>query len=163
MKQDRFMIVILAVIGVLVIAALVLFFVRQGSQTYGAEDSPEGVLRNYALSLQKGDLPRAYSYLADTDTKPTYLRVQQAYARRELDPTSASLQIGSAEIMEDGTASVPITLLRGSGDPFGSTYRDLQTATLVKQDGAWKITAMPNPYWGWDWYQDTVKIDPTAP
>jgi hypothetical protein len=162
MKQDRFMIVILAVIGVLVVAALVLFFVRQGSQTYGVEDTPEGVVHNYVLALQKGDLQRAYTYLAEKDFKPTFLRLQQAITRRELDPTSASIQI---DLLADGTASVALTLLRNSGDPFGQTYRELQTATVVNQAGSWKITAMPNPYWGWDWYQDTspAKLAPVAP
>ncbi len=51
MKQDRFLMGILIFIIVLVVAALVLFFVRNEKPIYGAEDKPEGVLYNYALAL----------------------------------------------------------------------------------------------------------------
>jgi len=68
MKQDRFLLGILIFIGLLVIAALALFFIRQDSQVYVADDTPEGVTRNYALALQKQDFQRAYDYLAEKTT-----------------------------------------------------------------------------------------------
>ena len=37
MKQDRFLMIILGVIGLLVILAIVLFFVRQEPQEYGLD------------------------------------------------------------------------------------------------------------------------------
>ena len=40
-------------------------------------------------------------------------------------------------------------------DPFSSPWSDTQNASLVKQGGVWKLTSMPNPYWGWDWYTPT--------
>ncbi len=64
MKQDRFLLGILIFIGVLVVAALGLFFIRQDSQVYVADDSPDNIIRNYALALQKQDYQRAYTYLA---------------------------------------------------------------------------------------------------
>ncbi len=121
MKQDRFLMVILGVIGLLVVVALVLFFVRQGSQAYGAEDTPEGVIRNYVIAMQKGDLQKAYGYLAEGDNKPTFLVFQQAFTTRQVDPSSASMHIGASIILMDGSASVALTLLHSSGDPFGST------------------------------------------
>jgi len=46
-----------------VAAALILFFVRNQQPAYGAEDTPEGVLYNYAVALQLHDYERAYGYL----------------------------------------------------------------------------------------------------
>ena len=163
MKQDRFLMVILGVIAALVVIALVLFFVRQGSQAYGTDSSPEGAMRNYVIALQKGDLQKAYSYLAEGDNKPAYLAFQQALATRQVDPTSASLQIGKALILADGSASVTLTLLHNNNDPFGSTYTDQQTATAVKQNGIWKLNSMPYPFWAYDWYQGQVPAGKTVP
>ena len=65
MKQDRFLVGILIFIGVLVVVALALFFIRQDNQVYVADDTPDNIVRNYALALQKQDFQRAYTYLAD--------------------------------------------------------------------------------------------------
>ena len=51
MKQDRFLIGILVGIGVLVVIALALFFTRRDQQEYVADDTPEGVVHNYALAV----------------------------------------------------------------------------------------------------------------
>jgi hypothetical protein len=153
MKQDRFLMVILGVIGALVAIALVLFFVRQGSQAYGTEDAPEGVIRNYVIALQKGDLQKAYSYLIEGANKPTYLRFQQSITTRQVDPASASMRIGKTDILADGSASVTLTLLHNNNDPFGSTYTDQQIATVAKQNGIWKLSSVPYPFWAYDWYQ----------
>ncbi|OIO89706.1 MAG: hypothetical protein COW33_05315 [Anaerolineae bacterium CG17_big_fil_post_rev_8_21_14_2_50_57_27] len=29
-------------------------------------------------------------------------------------------------------------------------------ALRERQNGAWRISYMPYPYWGWDWYQPTA-------
>jgi hypothetical protein len=163
MKQDRFLMVILGVIGVLVVIALVLFFARQGSQAYGPEDVPEGVIRNFVIALQKGDLQKAYAYLAEGENKPTYLRFQQSLTTRQVDPASASMRIGKTDILADGSASVALTLLHNSNDPFGSTFTDQQTATVVKQNGNWKLSYMPYPFWAYDWYQGQVPQGKTVP
>ena len=55
MKNDRFLVGIISFIGLLMVLAVVLFFVRQEPQDYGPEDSPQGVVRNYVLALQGGD------------------------------------------------------------------------------------------------------------
>jgi hypothetical protein len=161
MKQDRFLYIILGVIGALVVVALVLFFVRRGMQKYGPEDSPNGVANNYVLALQMGDFQRAYSYLAEGSGKPTELTFQQEFASRQLDISSASIQIDPAVIVGD-TASIPVTLLNNSG-LFGETFPNVQNGTLVRQGGAWKINSLPNPYWGYDWYNNAAPQGIVAP
>ena len=67
MKQDRFLTGILVGIAVLVATALVVFFIRQDTQSYVAEDAPEGVVHNYVLAVLNDDYEKAYGYLAELD------------------------------------------------------------------------------------------------
>jgi hypothetical protein len=155
MKQDRFLMGILIFIGVLVAAALALFFLRNEKPAYGAEDTPEGVLYNYALALQLHDYERAYGYLAEKDNKPTYNAFRQAFLTRQLDTGTSALQIGNVEMLESGEAWVSVTIQFAGNGLFNNGWSNNDKGTLVKQKGAWKITYLPNPYWGWDWYQPT--------
>ena len=158
MKQDRFLMGILIFIGVLVVAALALFFFRQGSQVYGTEDTPEGVIRNYALSLQKQDYQRAYSYLADKDNKPTYDTFSRAFLTHQVDVSSNALQVGSVQFISSGEATVSISVVYAGSGPFSQGWSSNDTATLVQQGGAWKISYMPYPFFSYDWY---LPVQPT--
>lgn len=162
MFRDRFLSGILIGISVLVLAALILFFVRQGNTQYEDESTPEGVLHNYFLAIQKQDYQRAYSYVADSLRKPTYLQFQQpfiSYAGSQVSDTA--VQIG--KVTEDSTSQTAIaqvSILHSSRDPFGSSYQSQDSATLVRQNGAWKISQAPYPYWGYEWFN---KSDPSFP
>jgi hypothetical protein len=161
MKQDRFLMGILIFIVALVIAAVVLFFVRNEKPAYGAEDKPEGVLFNYAVALQLHDYERAYGYLADKDDKPTYNTFHQAFLTRQLDTGTSALQIGNVQILEDGEAWVEVTIQYAGNGLFDNGSASTDKGTLLRQNGTWKITFLPYPYWGWDWYQPTpVPVKP---
>lgn len=155
MKQDRFLIGILIFIVFLVAVALGIFFTRQDTQTYGAEDNPEGVVRNYVLAVQNMDFERAYTYLAEKDAKPSYDNFRKAFLNRELDTSNAAVQIGSTRNISDSEAVVNVTLVYSSSDPFSNSWSDNQSASLIKQGGNWELTSMPYPYWGWEWYTNT--------
>ncbi len=156
MKHDRFLLGILIFIGLLVIAALTLFFARHEDQTYGTEGTPEGVIRNYVLALQNYDFERAYGYLADKENKPSLDYFRQAFLNRQLDITNAAIQIGKVEMVASDQALVDVTVVYAATDPFSSGSSSHMTASLEMQNGAWRITNMPYPYWGWDWYQPTA-------
>jgi hypothetical protein len=161
MKQDRFLLGILIFIGLLVVAALVLFFVRNEKPVYGPENTPEGVLYNYAAALQLHNYERAYGYLAEKDNKPTYQAFRQAFLTRQLDTSTTALQIGNVQMLEDGEAWVNVTIQYPGNGLFNNGGSNADKGTLVQQAGAWKITYLPNPYWGWDWYQPTpVPVKP---
>ena len=160
MKQDRFLLGILVFIGLLVIAALALFFIRQDAQVYVPDDTPAGVVRNYALALQKQDYQRAYSYLADKENRPTYDAFRRVYLTGQLDPRSA-LQVGSVQYINSNEATVSMTMLYAGNGPFAQSSSSTDTAALIQQSGAWKLTYMPWPYWAYDWYQPTpVPVKP---
>lgn len=152
MKQDRFLTGILVGIGVLVVVALTVFFLRRGSQTYRGEDAPEGVVHNYVLAVLNDDYEKAYSYLADLDNKPTYEQFRDAFITGAVNPNNAAVDIGHSEISGD-SASVEVALIYNPSDPFSTGYRDVQRAVLVRQNGTWKLSSMPGYYfWDYSWY-----------
>ena len=147
MKQDRFLLAILGGIGVLVVVALALFFLRQSKQAYGPEDTPTGVVHNYILALQKGDFQRAFRYLADQEGKPGYSLFRDSFTNRELELASTAVQFSAEEITGD-EAVLNLTMLRTGGGPFNEPFRDVQSARLARQGGTWKILSVPYPFWG---------------
>lgn len=166
MKHDRFLIGILVGIGLLIVVALAVFFLRQGSQDYLAEELPDGVTHNYIFALQRGDYERAYGYLADKEGKPAFAEFRSAFSYSYMDATGAGVQIVDYSIIErdDGDTEAVVTLIvnESSGGPFREVYRSDQVAVLVLQDGEWKIEQMPYPFFDWEWYQVTLKV-PSPP
>jgi hypothetical protein len=157
MKQDRFLTGILIGIGVLVIAALAVFFIRKDTQTYVSEDTPEGIVHNYVVAVLNKDYKKAYSYLADLDNKPTFDQFRNSFITGALRPENAAVDIGKSEVTGDD-AYVEVALIYNASDPFSSGYRDVQRAILVKQNGVWKISSLPTYYmWDYSWYQAPPK------
>ncbi len=154
MKQDRFLFGILIGIGLLMLLAIVLFFLRQRSVLeYGTEGSPEGVVRNYMVAVLRKEYERAYSYLADDPGKPSLIEFKKAFIRN-LSAANIGVDIGATEIAGD-EAYVTIYIQYQSSDPFSSGYRNQEQAVLVRQGDAWKIRQMPGYFWSWEWFQPT--------
>jgi hypothetical protein len=152
MKQDRFLTGILIGIGVLVVVALAVFFTRTDTQTYVLEDAPEGVVHNYVVALLNKDYEKAYGYLADLDNKPTFDDFRRAFLNGEINPESQAVDVGTGKTFGD-TATVDVTLINTPSDPFSTGYRNTQSAQLLKQNGVWKLTLMPQyNLWGYNWY-----------
>lgn len=154
MKQDRFLTGILIGIAVLIVLALVVFFVRKDNLTYVADNTPEGVVQNYVVALHKRDFDKAYAYLADLESKPTPEQFRQSFLNHTVDPANAGLEIGKAEISGE-TATVSLGVIFSPSDPFSSGYRNTEYAQLVQENSAWKIKQMPYNFWAYDWYQPT--------
>jgi hypothetical protein len=157
MKQDRFLTGILIGIGVLVVIALVVFFMRNDAQTYVSDDTPEGVVHNYVVAVLNRDYEKAYGYLADLEHKPTYEAFRRSFLNGEVNPSSSAVDIGESVIVGD-TATVEIALIYNPSDPFSTGWRNVQTADLVRRNGAWKLTLMPQyNFWGYNWYVEPPK------
>ena len=77
MKQDRFLILLLIGIGLLIIAAILIFFIRKRDQAYQSDQTPENILRNYVLAIQLEDYSKAYDYLEETSDKPDFSSYQE--------------------------------------------------------------------------------------
>jgi hypothetical protein len=157
MKQDRFLTGILIGIGLLVIVALAVFFTRKDTQTYISDETPEGVVHNYVVAVLNKEYEKAYGYLADLDNKPTYEEFHNSFLTGMVNPNSSGVDIGQPDITGDD-ATVEVTLVHNSRDPFSTGYRDTQRAILVKQNGAWKISSMPQyNFFDYNWYQESPK------
>jgi hypothetical protein len=152
-KQDRFLTGIVIGIVLLIVAALAVFFTRQNQDAYAAEDTPEGVVHNYVLAVLNKDYNKAYGYLADLDNKPTVEEFRQAFAAGRLNAAGNGFRVGKATINGDN-ASVEVSMVYTSSDPFSSSgYSDVGEAQLVRQNGAWKLSAMPAyNLWDYNWY-----------
>lgn len=158
LKQDRFLLAILGAIGLLIVVAVGLFFTRQAPQEYAPDDTPQGVVHNYALALEQGDYQRAYGYLQDSDNKPDFERFRTDFLTRQLDPKNTALQIGESQQTGE-VAVVELVVIRGGRGPFGDVYRESTNALLVLDTaGGWVITSLPYPYWGWDWYSQPPEV-----
>jgi len=157
MKQDRFLTGILVGIGLLVVVALAVFFSRRDMQTYISEDAPEGVVHNYVLAVLDKDYEKAYGYLAELEYKPTYEEFRRAFLNGEVNPDNQAVDIGASDI-EGDIATVELELIYNSSDPFSTGYRNMMTADLVRQGGAWKLTLMPQyNFWGYNWFVEPPK------
>jgi hypothetical protein len=152
MKQDKFLTGILIGIGVLIVLALALFFTRRGGTDYLADTTPEGVVHNYVVAILDKDYEKAYTYLADLENKPTYEQFRNSFLNGMVNPANTGLEVGPAEIGKD-TASVELTIYYSYGDPFSLNTGSKDRATLVKQEGKWKLSYMTYNYWAYDWYQ----------
>jgi hypothetical protein len=152
MKNDRFLWALLIGVGLLVIAALALFFLRRNNLAYGLGDTPQGVVRNYALALQKLDYTRAYALLQDAEGKPDFERFQAFFLTRAADPSSVGLSIQGSTLTGDRAVIDLVVIYAGLG-PFAGSDRSPSSALLVRDaSGAWKIASLPYPFWGYDWY-----------
>lgn len=158
MKQDRFLLGILIGIATLVAAAILVFLLRPDTLEYGAEDTPEGVVRNYVIAIHRADYERAYTYLADAEYKPTIDTFSEPFMLNFVDPASSGVEVLDAKISTQ-SASVELSILYNNNDPFSGGYRNTDFASLVLQDGQWKLKLMPYPFWYYDWYQEPYEPD----
>jgi len=158
MKNDKFLIFIIIGIVGLVVAALVIVLNRAKSETYIADDSPDGVVHNYFLAVQQEDYNKAYGYLSDDlknkpDLDDFILDIDN------LNNREASLQLSDTNITADrAQVKVAITTYSG-GDLFDSrSYTNRDTAHLRQTaDGSWRLIQFPYPYWGYDWNEEPDK------
>jgi hypothetical protein len=156
MKQDKFLTGILIGIGVLILLALGLFFMRQDKRDYVAETSPDGVVHNYVLAVLNKDYQKAYGYLADLDNKPTYEEFRQSFFNGMVNPSDVGVDVGSVEINKD-EAVVSLSVYYSNSDPFSSRYANEDRALLTQQSSVWKLNSMPSSFWDYNWYQEPYK------
>ena len=156
MKQDKFLTGILIGIGVLILLALGLFFLRQDKRDYVADTNPDGVVHNYVLAILNKDYQKAYGYLADLEHKPTYEEFRQSFFNGMVNPSDVGVDVGSVEINKD-EAVVSLSVYYSNSDPFSSRYASEDRALLTQQNGAWKLNSMPSNFWNYNWYQQPPK------
>jgi len=154
LKMDKFTWTVIAIIGLLLIAAVVgvnLSGGREGDQTaYLDEDTPAAPVYNAFLALQKGDLSKARSYYAagildEVKNAPGEGR-PEVYGPFESYNTEQARRLRITDIHTDESdpdrASVTFVMdtYHDSG-PFGSgsSYSYERTVDVIREDGEWKL------------------------
>jgi hypothetical protein len=157
MKRDRFLIGILVGIVVLIVVSLAAFLIQRDSQNYVAETTPDGVIHNFFYAYLGGDYERAYSYLADSEGKPSLAEFRAKLSQEGIRSFGDGVKIQDYDILQNEGGSreavVDLMVIHAGSGPFDPGYNTYTTAILVEQNGEWKIKEMPYWYW-WDWYPD---------
>jgi hypothetical protein len=148
LRLDKFTLVVLAVVGLLLVAAVIT--VSRGNapteEAYRTDDVPETPVVNAFLALQKGDLAKArqqytQAVLDRTEKDPGYgpLRGQAYYG-----DASRRLRVTETRIDPDDPNRAYVTAAvdnYSTGGLFnsGSTYTSERVVEVVREDDAWKI------------------------
>lgn len=148
LRLDKFTLIVLAVVGLLLIAAVVTVSrnPEQEEQAYQAEDTPAAPVVNAFLALQKGDLAMArkqYSQAVldrdkdDAAYGPLHGQTYYGDASRRLRIVETRVDPDSAD-RAYVTAAVD-TYSTGGLFSSGSTWTNERVVEVVREDGAWKI------------------------
>lgn len=154
MQTSRLANIIVSVFAIIILIFLVMLFINQNQAKYIPEDQPNGIINNYILSLVKSDYKKAYSYLADVPNKPGFTKFQDDISQSKRLINNANVTIG--EVIQEGqTATVQLNI-RQNYERNLLTNPDLYNkfAQLIMENGSWKITSMPEPYWSEEWNKD---------
>lgn len=158
MKQDKFLTGILIGIGVLIIGAVTMFFIRQSTIDYKSEDTPNGVVHNFILAIEREDYEKAYGYMLEGEGKPTFVEFRQHFSNGRAYQSDVGVTILETDIYNNHEgqqeAIVELSISYHNSDPFSGGYSSSNTATLSFVDDVWKISMMPYEYWSWDWYNN---------
>ena len=149
MTRDRFLIGILVGIGVLIAAALILFFIRSENSEYVDDSTPQGALRNYFLAIHQRDYQRAYAYIMESAQKPDFDQFHKHFTEYNVDTLSRTVvEIGEElPAVQSERVSIRVYLIRPATSLLGETTRSARTVVLVRQDGQWKLEDAPYPFW----------------
>jgi hypothetical protein len=155
---DKILIGIVVGIVLLVVVALVVTLTRP-EPTYQTEDTPEGVVHNYLLALQKQEYSRAYGYIYPRISNyPASLQefiadIHDHSWTFRLDKDTNLSVISSTIRGIRASVSVRETSFRGGG-LFESGQSSFTFHVDLRLDGSeWKIIDS-SQYFLWDWIRD---------
>jgi len=154
-SSDKFLVGIVAGIGLLVVVAFVLVLTRPEPE-YRDDNAPEAIVHNYLLALRQGDYERAYQYLSPglkgyPENAAAFTDDISSSSRFRLDDQAVTLDTQSSTIRGNiATVSVLETSFSG-GDLFSSGNIDRRfDMKLQLENGAWKLIK-GDRYWSTCW------------
>lgn len=134
-ERDKTLGVILAIIGVAVVIALAVVFLRGAPETLDPA-TPEGVVQAYTVAVLDQDRPSALSHLVPELAK-------------DCGPTDAGLAglrmtlVSSTVRATSATVRVTLTTNSGAGPLGNSEYSNEDSFTLQKVGDVWLIDTAP--------------------
>lgn len=165
MLKDRFLLSILIGLAVLALAAVAVVLVRSHREGYVDDSTPAGVVHNYILALQRDDIQRAHSYLAEGEYRPSLSEFRSISAYTYGPMYTTSVHLGETFIDGDEAVVEVVVLNLQSGIfIFDEIYERDEVALLMRQDGEWRLTQLPFEFWMYEWYrQESIPIPVDAP
>ncbi len=156
MRTDRFLLGILIATGLLVLTALIVFFLRQPHEGYLEGGGPREVVNNYVVALRLGDFERAAGFLARNANTPDARKMQADLAMGQTQQIRRLVvEIGEPTTQEE-EAWVPVKVIfpgfKLVDNPSGTSF----TALLARQNGEWRIREMPYPFWSYAWSDPVI-------
>lgn len=150
MRNDKFLLGIVAGMVALVIIALLLALLRPVG--YQPEDSPAGVAHNYLLALQRGEMERAYGYLSPTlPNYPDFAAFSEdvplgRFGMGRRDTVSLNVEFDPVELGDNRVLVQGRETFQSPQIFFYTEYRNDFTLTLEQQKGGWKLVSAER-YW----------------
>lgn len=140
--SEKMLIVIVAAVIILVVAAFGFVLLRPEPE-YGSEDTPDGVVHNYLLALERSDYERAYNYLAKDlkvgDLNDFIDSVEGNPWRFDLG-SDVALAIEESKLFSDSTARVEVRKTKSYNEILGSSqYNSTFDVILSNEEGIWLI------------------------
>ncbi len=141
-----------AVVGLLAIAVLVVGLVAARKEKVLPEGSPEGVVQSFLLAVQDGDYKKEYDYLgSNLKARCAYDRFLEQRPGGQIEEIQATLT-GTRNFDGQVGVKILVTRFRTSG-PFLAPFDNLASSQpgsyiLAQEDGQWRFAQMPWPlYW----------------
>ncbi|WP_438853586.1 nuclear transport factor 2 family protein [Agromyces sp. M3QZ16-3] len=137
-RPDRTLVVVLAVLGLLVVVALIAVFSR-GEPAQLEESTPEGVVQRYSAAVIDGDEAAAMEYLTP--------EVADGCVRLPFGDRAGTRVTLVDTTERDDSADVDVLIVTTfDSGPFGSSeYEEPGVFDLVRVDGDWRIEVAPWP------------------
>lgn len=151
LRDDRFLVGILAGIGLLLVLALAAIIFLRGSAQELPGTTPGGTVQRFLQALERQEYDQAYDYLGATmSDKPS----RDEFARYNAnsmatEPMDTRLRIERESISSDTAIVVVEATHYSTGSPLfgGGEWTSSETFTLRREGGMWLITSLPYRYW----------------
>ena len=151
LRDDRFLVGILAGIGLLLVLALAAIVFLRGSAQELPGTTPGGTVQRFLQALEGQEYDRAYAYLGETmSDKPS----RDEFARYNAnsmatEPIGTRLRIERESISGDTAIVVVEATHYSTGSPLfgGGEWTSSETFTLRREGGMWLIASLPYRYW----------------
>lgn len=150
--SNRWLIVFIAGIAVLVVATVALVLSARSGISLLPENTPEGVVQRFLMAIQDNNYEKAYGYLSLTDDKGAKIAYDQWLATKPYpyrsSPSSWKATLGKTMVTgERATVEVTVDVFRPSG-PFGNAVQSQQVLfQLIRSGESWLITSPSYLYW----------------
>lgn len=144
---DRFVIGVVVGVLVLVAAGILTVLLLPTAQTYVDDATPAGVVHNYYVALEQGDLRRAYDYLAPSlQARVSYDRFA-AEGGGGLGPPGRRARVVIDEVREEGDTARVVVMLTYPQEGWlffgGGSYSLQENLVLRRGPEGWRISDGP--------------------